>query len=201
MVRAAGQVTFTSSPPRIYPFAMPGGTVAISALRPSPAGGFRDDRNPPFAMFRRLDQCPLAETGRGDKARLPFLLAPFAVAICNGGSTSIPDVAANSNPLSAFRPETRSRLGLTRARLASGLRALKAPSATKDCRKSEITLSSMHDDLCISTLQTAIYRCRAPSIREEGAEKKFLRKIPRNPLISLDSDGENSRKSKLFQPR
>jgi hypothetical protein len=46
----------------------------------------------------------------------------------------------------------------------------------------------VHEDLWISTLQAAISLCLAYAVREEGRMKNLLAKIPRNPLISLDSD-------------
>jgi hypothetical protein len=62
----------------------------------------------------------------------------------------------------------------------------------------------VHEDLWISTLQAAISLCLAYAVREEGRMKNFPAKIPRNPLISPDSDERiqgNPRKSNRSKQR
>jgi hypothetical protein len=73
-----------------------------------------------------------------------------------------------------------------------------AAQTTIYCRKSENQLGSSHDQSCSRVPKTE-GDLAGPASAKEGLRKKFPRFIPRNPLISLDSDERiqgNPRESK-----
>ena len=78
----------------------------------------------------------------------------------------------------------------------------RTPSGRNSCRKSEIELSLPYEQFVLSamrsrssTVSTALPR------RQQREEKTFQRSIPRNPLISLNSDERIRRKSKEIKPQ
>jgi hypothetical protein len=92
-------------------------------------------------------------------------------------------------PRSLSRPR---RTGDARSRQlkrpAFGLRQNGAGGATINCVKSEIKLSSPHEQVCLSYGNAASSAGRFECPRGKGREKISSARIPCNPLISLDQD-------------